>query len=133
MTNITYEVLDKLGVLSESPRGWTKELRLINWNNRGPRYDLREWSPGDKKASRGITMSLKEMRVLQEAMMEIELPDPEEEEEEREAGSAAGEAGQDMEEAAALAEKAAEYKGAGKPVAEEGGAAVAVEESKKAG
>ncbi|MEL7623074.1 MAG: PC4/YdbC family ssDNA-binding protein [Clostridiales bacterium] len=132
MTNITYEVLDKLGVLSESPRGWTKELRLINWNNRGPRYDLREWSPGDKKASRGITMSLKEMRVLQEAMMEIELPDPEEEEE-REAGSAAGEAGQDMEEAAALAEKAAEYKGAGKPVAEEGGAAVAVEESKKAG
>ncbi len=89
MTNITYEVLDKLGILSETPRGWTKELRLINWNNRGPRYDLREWSPGDKKASRGITMSLKEMRILQEALMEIELPDPEEEEE-REAGAEAG-------------------------------------------
>ncbi len=130
MTNITYEVLDKLGVLSESPRGWTKELRLINWNNRGPRYDLREWSPGDQKASRGITMSLKEMRVLQEALMEIELPDPEEEE--READSVAGEVRQDIEEAA-LAEKGAEYKGADKSAAEESKAAAAFEESKKAG
>jgi len=75
MTGITYEVLEKLGVLSESPRGWTKELRLMNWNNRGPRYDLREWSPGDRKASRGITLSLREMRGLQEILMETEFPD----------------------------------------------------------
>ena len=81
MDKITYEVLEKLGVLSESPRGWTKELRLVNWNNRGPRYDLREWSPGDRKASRGITLSLREMRVLQEVLMETEFPEPEDEEE----------------------------------------------------
>ena len=81
MDKITYEVLEKLGVLSESPRGWTKELRLVNWNNRGPRYDLREWSPGDRKASRGITLSLKEMRILQEVLVETELPELEEDEE----------------------------------------------------
>ena len=81
MDKITYEVLEKLGVLSESPRGWTKELRLVNWNNRGPRYDLREWSPGDKKASRGITLSLREMRILQEVLMETEFPEPEDDEE----------------------------------------------------
>ncbi|MCL1805559.1 MAG: PC4/YdbC family ssDNA-binding protein [Clostridiales bacterium] len=81
MDKITYEVLEKLGVLSESPRGWTKELRLVNWNNRGPRYDLREWSPGDRKASRGITLSLREMRVLQEVLMETEFPEPEDEDE----------------------------------------------------
>jgi hypothetical protein len=75
MANIAYEVLEKFGVLSESSTGWTKELRLMNWNNRGPRYDLREWSPGDKKASRGITLSLREMRALQELLMETELPD----------------------------------------------------------
>ena len=79
MDKITYEVLEKLGVLSESPRGWTKELRLVNWNNRGPRYDLREWSPGDHKASRGITLSLREMRILQEVLMETEFPEPDEE------------------------------------------------------
>ena len=75
MAGITYEVLEKFGVLSESPRGWTKELRLMNWNNRGPRYDLREWSPDDRKASRGITLSLREMRALQEILMETEFPE----------------------------------------------------------
>jgi hypothetical protein len=80
MDQITYEVLEKLGVLSESPRGWTKELRLVDWNNRGPRYDLREWSPGDHKASRGITLSLKEMRILQEILMETEFPEIDEDE-----------------------------------------------------
>jgi hypothetical protein len=74
MTDITFEVLEKLGVLSESPRGWTKELRIIDWNNRGPRYDLREWAPGDQKASRGITISRKEMGALQEILEAIELP-----------------------------------------------------------
>ncbi|MDR0469038.1 MAG: hypothetical protein LBH09_03590 [Peptococcaceae bacterium] len=80
MDQITYEVLEKLGVLSESPRGWTKELRLVDWNNRGPRYDLREWSPGDHKASRGITLSLREMRILQEILMETEFPEIDEDE-----------------------------------------------------
>ena len=50
----------------------------MNWNNRGPRYDLREWSPGDKKASRGITLSLREMRILQEILVETEFPEAEE-------------------------------------------------------
>ena len=90
MDKITYEVLEKLGVLSESPRGWTKELRLVDWNNRGPRYDLREWSPGDRKASRGITLSLREMRILQEVLMETELPEPEDEEEEQDMTDAGG-------------------------------------------
>jgi len=80
MAGITYEVLEKLGVLSASPTGWTKELRLMNWNDRGAKYDLREWAPGDRKASRGLTLSLKEMRILQELLVETELPELEEEE-----------------------------------------------------
>lgn len=44
-----YEVTEKHGVLSESSKGWTKELRSISWNEREPKYDVREWSPeGDK-------------------------------------------------------------------------------------
>ena len=81
MAGITYEVMEKFGVLSESPTGWTKELRLVDWNNRGPRYDLREWAPGDRKASRGITFSLREMRILQEILVETEFPElPDEDE-----------------------------------------------------
>ena len=82
MPEITFEVLESLGVLSESPTGWKKELRLVSWNERGPRYDLREWAPGDKKASRGITLSLREMRVLQELLAETVLPEPQDEESE---------------------------------------------------
>ena len=74
-TGLTYVVLEKFGILSETVTGWTKEFRLVDWNGRGPRYDIREWSPGDRKASRGITLSLKEMRVLQEILMEIEFPE----------------------------------------------------------
>jgi len=74
MPGITYEVLEKFGILSESTTGWTKEFRLMNWNNHGPRYDLREWAPGDRKASRGITLSLKEIKVLQEILVELDFP-----------------------------------------------------------
>ena len=86
MAEITYEVLEKFGILSESPTGWTKELRLMSWNNRGPRYDLREWAPGDRKASRGITLSLREMKVFQELLMETEFPEIQDDEEQDEAG-----------------------------------------------
>ena len=72
---IYYEVVEKLGVLSESPTGWTKELRVVKWNDRNPRYDLREWSPGEKVVSRGITMSPKEMRTLVDLLLELGIPE----------------------------------------------------------
>ena len=81
MESISYKVLEKYGVLSESPTGWRKELRLIDWNNRGPRYDLREWAPEDRKASRGITLSLKEIRSLQGILADTEFPEPQGDEE----------------------------------------------------
>lgn len=92
MAGIPFEVVEKFGVLSESPQGWTKELRLVSWNNRGARYDLREWSPGDDKASRGITLSLREMYTLQEMLGAMELPEDEEGEEGEEAADKADKA-----------------------------------------
>ena len=45
MAEIKYEITEKLGVLSENAKGWTKELNLISWNGHEPKYDIREWSP----------------------------------------------------------------------------------------
>ena len=45
MVEIKYEIVEKIAVLSESSKGWTKELNLISWNDRDPKYDIREWSP----------------------------------------------------------------------------------------
>ena len=37
-----YEVVKTYGSLSESDKGWKKEIKLISWNNREPKYDIRE-------------------------------------------------------------------------------------------
>lgn len=44
MSEINYEMIEKIGVLSTSKSGWNKELNLIRWNDREPKYDLRDWS-----------------------------------------------------------------------------------------
>ena len=44
-----YEIVEKIAVLSTSSKGWTKELNLISWNHRDPKYDIREWSPDGRK------------------------------------------------------------------------------------
>ena len=45
MAELKYEIVKECGVLSQSPTGWTKELNLISWNDRAPKYDIRDWLP----------------------------------------------------------------------------------------
>ena len=45
MSDIKFEIVQKIGVLSESATGWKKELNLIRWNDRDAKYDLRDWAP----------------------------------------------------------------------------------------
>jgi len=63
-----YNVVEKIAVLSESSKGWTKELNLISWNDREPKYDIREWSPDGEKMGKGITLSDEEMAILKTAL-----------------------------------------------------------------
>ena len=51
----SYEILEEVAVLSENARGWRKELNLISWNGRPPKFDLREWAPDHEKMGKGIT------------------------------------------------------------------------------
>ena len=43
MPEITYKITEEVGVISENSRGWTKELNLVSWNDRSPKYDIREY------------------------------------------------------------------------------------------
>lgn len=63
-----YEIVEKIAVLSESSKGWTKELNLISWNDRDPKYDIREWSPDGEKMGKGITLSNEEVAILKSAL-----------------------------------------------------------------
>lgn len=69
---IKYEILEEIGVLSESVKGWKKELNLISWNGAVPKYDLRDWSPGHEKMGKGITLTAEEISVLFKIIGEIE-------------------------------------------------------------
>ena len=64
MTEIKYEIKEELGVLSESAKGWTKELNIISWNGGAPKYDLRDWAPNHEKMGKGITLSSDEVSEL---------------------------------------------------------------------
>lgn len=73
MSFISFEIKEKIGILSETSSGWTKELRRIDWNGRGDKYDIREWSPDQRKMSRGVTLSLRETLALKEMLEMIRL------------------------------------------------------------
>ncbi len=68
MPDIVYEIVEKIAVLSESSKGWTKELNMISWNERDPKYDIREWSPDHEKMGKGVTLSLEEAAILKKAL-----------------------------------------------------------------
>ena len=53
MADIKYEITEEIGILSESSKGWTKEINLISWNDREPKYDIREWAPDHEKIHTG--------------------------------------------------------------------------------
>ena len=40
MADFKYEIVEHIGTLSESPKGWTKELNKISWNGGQPKYDI---------------------------------------------------------------------------------------------
>lgn len=61
---ITYEITQELGVLSESKSGWTRELNLVSWNGAKPKYDIRDWAPNREKMGKGISLSAEEIDKL---------------------------------------------------------------------
>ncbi len=62
--NFEFKIVDECGVLSTSPKGWRKELNLISWNGKEPKYDLRDWAPEHEKMGKGVTLSEEELKEL---------------------------------------------------------------------
>lgn len=69
--DFSYEIVEHIAVLSTSKTGWTKELNLISWNGRSPKYDIREWSPEHEKMGKGITLTDEEFAKLKELFQKI--------------------------------------------------------------
>ena len=56
MAELKYEIVQHLATIAEGSKGWSKELNLVSWNERDPKFDLREWSPDHTKMGKGITL-----------------------------------------------------------------------------
>ena len=69
---IKFEIQKEIGVLSESAKGWTKELNLVSWNDSDPKYDLRDWAPDHEKMGKGVTLTEDELKKLKE-LLETEI------------------------------------------------------------
>jgi len=73
MSEIKYEIVKNIGVLSKSASGWAKEINLISWNDREAKYDIREWSADREKMGKGVTLSMAELLALKELLNSMEL------------------------------------------------------------
>lgn len=75
MAELKFEITERIGVLSENAKGWTKELNKVSWNEREPKYDLREWNPNHSRMGKGITLTDEEVETLKAILNGEEIED----------------------------------------------------------
>lgn len=73
MAEIKFEIKETVGAISQSPKGWNKELNLISWNGKEPKYDLRDWAPEHEKMGKGVTLNVEELKVLRDLLNGLDL------------------------------------------------------------
>ncbi|EEL50247.1 Uncharacterized small protein [Bacillus cereus Rock3-44] len=73
VAEIKFDIKETFGAISQSPKGWNKELNLISWNGKEPKYDLRDWAPEHDKMGKGVTLTLEELKALKDILNRMEL------------------------------------------------------------
>lgn len=68
-----FEITKNFCVLSDGSKGWKKEFNLVSWNDKEPKFDLRDWSPDHTKMGKGITLSKEELVALKNFLQSAEL------------------------------------------------------------
>ena len=66
MAELKFEITERIGVLSENAKGW---------NEREPKYDLREWNPDHSRMGKGITLTDEEVETLKAILNGEEIED----------------------------------------------------------
>lgn len=71
--DFSFEIIEKLGVISETKGGWTVELNTVSWGGRPPKYDIRSWSPDHEKMGKGITLTKEELAGIKKLLETMTL------------------------------------------------------------
>jgi len=64
----SFEIVDRLGILSEAKSGWTMELNTVSWGGRPAKYDIRSWAPDHQKMGKGVTLSAEDLAALKKLL-----------------------------------------------------------------
>lgn len=72
MTDFSYNITKKLGVLSQTEGGeYTKEVNLISYNGAEPKLDIRKWDRRADRMQKGITLNQEETEALKKILATI--------------------------------------------------------------
>ncbi|MGN1382965.1 MAG: YdbC family protein [Eubacterium sp.] len=72
-TDFSFDIRERLGVITEKKNGWKKELNIVCWNGREPaKFDIRDWSQDHSHMGRGVTLYQEELQTLVELYQRYE-------------------------------------------------------------
>ena len=73
MADTLYEIKEELFRFQASGAGdFHKELNLISWYGKEPKYDLRGWNADRSRMTKGISLSEEEFNALKEYIEKME-------------------------------------------------------------
>lgn len=65
MADVDYQILKNLVTFPAEGNGvFHKELNLISWRGRMPKYDLRSWTDDRSAMTKGITLTEEQMKEV---------------------------------------------------------------------
>ncbi|HEY5584857.1 MAG TPA: PC4/YdbC family ssDNA-binding protein [Ruminiclostridium sp.] len=73
MAEFKYDIKKNLGTLSESAKGWKREVNVMTWNNKKPKVDIREWDETHEQMGKGITLNKEELKLLKDILNQVDL------------------------------------------------------------
>ena len=65
---VSFELMEHIGVIGNKDNGWTKEVNIVAWNGGSSKVDVRDWDPKHERMSRGITLFEDEAEKLARAL-----------------------------------------------------------------
>ena len=73
MAEFKYEIVENVGVISSGARGWNKELNFVSWNDREPKFDIRDWTEDHSRMGKGISLTKEELIALRDLLNSLKL------------------------------------------------------------
>ena len=69
---VTFELVEHIGVFGKDAKGWTKELNRVAWNGGPTKYDVRSWDEGHHKMGIGLTMTKQELLDFKNLLEQVD-------------------------------------------------------------